>query len=96
MLLFYYALVYVVLPLAAFGASDRDLGRLVRTIFRERETIDAASQMAGFFYPIFTPDASISVFPALLQVGIAAGVLYWLLDKRRKAAAAPQLTEKAG
>jgi hypothetical protein len=89
-ILFYYAIAYVILPLAAFAAMGRDPDRLLRAIFRENAAEDLRG-VAGFFFPIFTSNPGISVFPGLLQLGIAAGLLYWLFGKRQKAAETPKI-----
>lgn len=90
-ILFYYAMAYVVLPLVVFTATGERAEKMLETVFDHRRTGDL-QQMAGFFFPLYSDNPSVSVFPGLLQAGIAAGLLYWLLGRRKVA----QLTEKAG
>lgn len=80
-ILFYYAMAYIVLPLVVFVATGEKAEKMLETVFDHGRANDL-KQMAGFFYPLYTDNPAVSVFPGLLQAGIAAGLLFWALGRR--------------
>ncbi|MEZ0260508.1 MAG: hypothetical protein ACAH80_05825 [Alphaproteobacteria bacterium] len=94
-ILFYYLMAYVVLPLVTFAGLGESVEKMLQTIF-EHARSGELKHMAGFFFPLYSEDPTVSVFPGLLQAGIAAGVLCWAMGKRKTALETPQVTEKIG
>lgn len=94
-ILFYYAMAYIILPLVTFVALGQKAEKVLETVFDHARSGEL-KQMGGFFFPLYSGDPTISVFPGLLQAGIAAGLLFWVMGKRRAAAATPQVTENKG
>ncbi|TAL38113.1 MAG: hypothetical protein EPN97_04270 [Alphaproteobacteria bacterium] len=80
-LMFYYLIVYLLLPLLAFTSIDLNLSDVFKSVVRFKVPENVGT-VTGTFYPTGMTDTSQSLFPVLIETIVTAGWLYWCLSRR--------------
>jgi hypothetical protein len=81
-LMFYYLIVYLLLPLVAFTSIDINFSDVFKSVVR-LDVPRNVGTVTGTFYPTGMTDSSQSLFPVTIETIMTAGWIYWCLNRRR-------------